>query len=73
MRSHLIAAKRLAITAAVACADAGGRGGCRRSPASQPGCTTSGLVAWSTPEGAAGGQLIYTLKFTNLSGHTCTL
>jgi len=42
--------------------------------ASTPACRTSTLVVWldTQPNGAAG-TTFYTLKFTNLSGSTCTL
>jgi Protein of unknown function (DUF4232) len=44
------------------------------APASTPGCATSGLVVWmnTNGDGFAGG-VGYTLNFTNLSGHACTL
>jgi Protein of unknown function (DUF4232) len=39
-----------------------------------PACATSGLVIWMNPQGGvAAGSVFYTLKFTNLSGHPCTL
>ncbi len=38
-----------------------------------PACATSGLVIWLTEDGAAAGTAFYTLNFTNLSGHACTL
>ena len=39
-----------------------------------PGCETPGLVIWLDTRGNGGaGSVFYTLKFTNLSGHTCTL
>jgi len=42
--------------------------------ASTPACATSGLVIWMNTVGRAyAGGVSYTLKFTNLSGHTCTL
>jgi hypothetical protein len=42
--------------------------------ASAPRCTTSGLVVWlDTQANGAAGSVIYKLKFTNLSGHTCAL
>ncbi len=43
-------------------------------PAPSP-CNTSGLVIWSN-NGAGGGtagSVFYRIRFTNLSGHTCTL
>jgi hypothetical protein len=43
-------------------------------PAGMPACATSGLVVWMNTQGsAAAGTVYYTLKFTNLSGHACTL
>jgi hypothetical protein len=39
-----------------------------------PGCETPGLVMWLDTNGDAGaGSVYYTLEFTNLSGHKCTL
>src|SRR5262245_45201197 len=39
-----------------------------------PGCETPGLVIWLDTNGdGAAGSVFYKLKFTNLSGHTCTL
>jgi hypothetical protein len=40
---------------------------------STPGCPTSGLVVWLSNEQGAAGTFYYTLNFTNLSGHACTL
>lgn len=43
-----------------------------RAPAAK--CSTSGLVVWLDTNGnAAAGSTYVTLKFTNQSGHTCTL
>lgn len=37
-------------------------------------CATSGLVVWMNTQGdGAAGTIYYTLEFTNLSGHACTL
>ncbi len=37
-------------------------------------CATSGLVVWLNTQGSgAAGSTFYQLKFTNLSGHACTL
>jgi hypothetical protein len=37
-------------------------------------CSSSGLVIWlDTSSNGAAGSLFFNLKFTNLSGHTCTL
>jgi Protein of unknown function (DUF4232) len=42
--------------------------------ASTPECATSGLVVWMDTAGQAyAGGVSYTLNFTNLSGHACTL
>src|SRR5260221_12467007 len=42
--------------------------------AATPRCTTAGLVVWMDTNGnGAAGSIFYTLKFTNLSGHGCTL
>jgi hypothetical protein len=39
-----------------------------------PGCETPGLVIWLDTHGDGGaGSVYYKLKFTNLSGHACTL
>jgi hypothetical protein len=44
------------------------------APAAVPQCPTSGLVVWLNTRGnAAAGSSYYTLEFTNLSGHSCTL
>jgi Protein of unknown function (DUF4232) len=44
------------------------------APASTPGCATSGLVVWMNTQGDGyAGGVSYTLNFTNLSGHACTL
>lgn len=46
----------------------------RARTASVPACTTSGLVIWlNTMGNGTAGSIYYTLEFTNLSGHTCTL
>lgn len=45
------------------------------SGAAGPSCKTSGLVIWSN-NGAGGGtagSVFYKIRFTNLSGHACTL
>ena len=41
--------------------------------AGPPTCATAGLVIWMTQDDAAAGSAFFTLNFTNLSGHTCTL
>jgi hypothetical protein len=60
----LIPAAALAATAAGGAAD----------QAATPKCTTAGLVVWMDTHGdGAAGSIFYTLQFTNLSGHACTL
>jgi Protein of unknown function (DUF4232) len=42
--------------------------------AAAPHCQTSGLVVWMNTQGdGTAGSVFYTLMFTNLSGHACTL
>jgi hypothetical protein len=42
--------------------------------AGSPGCQTGGLVVWLDTNGnGTAGSIFYTLHFTNLSGHRCTL
>jgi hypothetical protein len=41
--------------------------------ASTPACATGGLVVWISNVQGAAGTFYYTLNFTNLSGHACTL
>jgi hypothetical protein len=42
--------------------------------ASTPACQTAGLVVWLNTSGnGAAGSIFYTMNFTNLSGHACTL
>jgi hypothetical protein len=44
------------------------------APAGTPACATSGLVVWMNTQGDGfAGGVAYTLNFTNLSGHACTL
>ena len=45
------------------------------SAASAPRCATSGLVVWANADygGGYAGGYYYTVSFTNLSGHACTL
>src|SRR6266567_4369042 len=58
--------RRLASVAAVA--------GAAADQAATPKCTTAGLVVWMDTNGdGAAGSIFYTLQFTNLSGHACTL
>ncbi len=75
--------RRLIGAAAIACATAlipAGALAATSSPqapaaaASAPRCATSGLVVWMDTFGnGAAGTVYYTLEFTNLSGHACTL
>ena len=82
MRSRSLTRGRLAAGAAVAAAAAaaaftpGASLAATAAPAtaSTPGCSTAGLVVWmDTQGGGYAGGVAYTLKFTNLSGHACTL
>jgi Protein of unknown function (DUF4232) len=58
----------VAALAATASAPAGA------ATAGTPGCATAGLVVWMNTQGSgAAGSIFYTLRFTNLSGHACTL
>jgi hypothetical protein len=41
--------------------------------AGTPACQTGGLVVWLSNGNGAAGSVFYTMDFTNLSGHTCTL
>jgi hypothetical protein len=45
------------------------------STASAPRCATSGLAVWANADygGGYAGGYYYTISFTNLSGHACTL
>jgi hypothetical protein len=43
------------------------------APATAARCGTADLVVWMTYDQAAAGTMYYTLHFTNLSGHACTL
>jgi hypothetical protein len=46
----------------------------KTSPTSAPACMTPGLVVWLNTAGdGTAGSIYYTLEFTNLSGHACTL
>ncbi len=46
----------------------------RASAAATPACQTGGLVIWINTQGnGTAGTIFYTLNFTNLSGHACTL
>jgi Protein of unknown function (DUF4232) len=46
----------------------------KAAAASAPRCTTPGLVIWLDTQGnGTAGSVIYKVRFTNLSGHTCAL
>ena len=69
-RRLLLATVTIAAAAAVRVA---ARGGHTRRAAGTPACATGGLVA-SLDDGNAGlGSQFFSLNFTNLSGHACTL
>ena len=75
------AARRLSVVAAVlgVCAvavalPASSVAGAGARAAAVGPCSSSGLVIWlDTNSNGAAGSLFYSLNFTNLSGHTCTL
>jgi hypothetical protein len=83
MHLHTLFPRRLTGVAALACATALAPAAALAGIASaaapaaaagMPGCATSGLVAWMDTQGdGAAGSIYYTLDFTNLSGHACTL
>ena len=61
------------VAAAVSVASAAGASP-RARATSAPACRTAGLVVWLDTQGnGAAGSIYYTLEFTNLSGHSCTL
>jgi hypothetical protein len=78
MHVPALAARRLAGVAVIACtaalAAAAAAWPAAAAAADPPGCSTSGLVVWMDTQGSvAAGSVFYTLMFTNLSGHACTL
>lgn len=82
MRLHAFSPRRLAGAAAVASAAAlipvaslaaTGSAAAPATTVSTPGCSTAGLVSWITYDQGAAGTFYYSLDFTNLSGHACTL
>jgi hypothetical protein len=83
MHHHTLSPRRLTGVAALACAAALAPAAALAGTASPaapgaavgaPRCATSGLVVWMNTQGdGAAGSIYYTLKFTNLSGHACTL
>ena len=76
-----LSGRRLAGTAALACAAAlipvaalaAAASAAPAAAASAPKCSTAGLVVWMTYDPSAAGTFYYTLNFSNLSGHACTL
>jgi hypothetical protein len=69
-----IAGAAILVPGAALASTAGGSAAAAAAAASPPACATSGLVIWLNTfgNGYAGG-VDYTLNFTNLSGHACTL
>jgi len=64
----------VALTGAIALAASPIASASRARAATVPACTTSGLVIWMNTMGnGTAGSIYYTLEFTNLSGHACTL
>jgi len=71
-RSAVALALALAAAAALAVSPVANASHART--AAVPACTTSGLVVWiNTTGNGTAGSIYYTLEFTNLSGHSCTL
>jgi hypothetical protein len=79
MLRHSRAPKRLAAVAAGACAAvlipvASLAATGSPATAGTPACSAAGLVVWMNTQGNGyAGGVGYTLNFTNLSGHACTL
>lgn len=82
MKFSTVSPWRLAGAAALACAAvltpvaslAATASPAASATARTPSCATAGLVVWmDTQGGVAAGSVYYTLEFTNLSGHACTL
>jgi hypothetical protein len=74
----LICAGRALATSAAVCglalASAANASGAQTNVAAAASCKTSGLVVWLDTQGnATAGSTYYTLRFTNQSGHACTL
>jgi hypothetical protein len=68
-------ASAAALTATLPLTSASGAEGPGAAASASPPCKTSGLVIWSN-NGAGGGtagSVFYKIRFTNLSGHACTL
>jgi Protein of unknown function (DUF4232) len=82
MNLRINSTRRIAAAAALACAALVAPAIALAAPTSPtkaaapatPACETPGLVIWlnTNGNGYAGG-IVYTLNFTNLSGHSCTL
>ena len=73
---HGLIALGAVATAVLALLLAGGRAGATApaSVAATPACQTAGLVVWLNTQGnGTAGTTSFTLNFTNLSGHACTL
>jgi Protein of unknown function (DUF4232) len=82
MHTPTLSARRLTGVTALACAAAltpavalaAATSPAASATARAPRCQTSGLVVWMNTQGSnAAGSVYYTLNFTNLSGHACTL
>ena len=72
-RAIVVTAAAIALAATPAMAMASGAAPAGPSSA-VPGCTAPGLVVWLDTNGQGATQsMVYNLKFTNLSGHTCRL
>lgn len=69
----LIPVAALAATASPAAPAATAFPAAPAAAASIPACATGGLVVWISHAQGAAGTFYYTLNFTNLSGHACTL
>jgi hypothetical protein len=73
-RRGAAAGAALAAAAAIALSLSPVAAASRARSAAVPACTTAGLVVWmNTNGGGAAGSVYYTLEFTNLSGHSCSL
>jgi Protein of unknown function (DUF4232) len=71
---RVVAARRGVCAVAIAAGLAAAVFAVPAQSASTARCATSGLVVWLDTQGdGAAGSIYYQLKFTNLSGHSCTL
>lgn len=69
-----IGSAAILLPAAALAATAGAAAPVPAAAASPRACATSGLVIWINTQGSdTAGSVYYTLNFTNLSGHACTL